>query len=220
MSGVAIEGIIYDWDGLLVDTEDIWFQGCQQVCAEFGVEITEEHRLDLMRSDLSVYLVDRFRLPITADELRPTLYQFVDEALEDDIPLLPGARQSIDILGPRYPLAIGTGSRTSQVETCLTRLGLRDRFAVVVGADQVENGKPAPDIYLKAAEALGLAPESCVALEDQPKGIQSAKAAGMTCIVVPNKSLPNADYSQADRIIPNLGHISLALIAEIESSRL
>jgi beta-phosphoglucomutase-like phosphatase (HAD superfamily) len=69
MSRAAVEGIIYDYDGLLVDTEDLWFRGCQQACAKFGVEIIEAHRQDLMRSQLSAYLVERFELPIDADRM-------------------------------------------------------------------------------------------------------------------------------------------------------
>lgn len=169
-----------------------------------------------MRSQLSAYLVKRFGLPVAADALRPELYGIVNGMLSDGIPLMPGAVHALDVLGELYPLAIGTGSRTHQVEAGLARLGLRDRFAAVVGSDQVEQGKPAPDIYLKAAADLGVASKNCAVFEDQPKGIQAAKAAGMLCVAVPNKYLPRADYSQADKIIPDLGAVSLALIREVE----
>ncbi|HSX05733.1 MAG TPA: HAD family phosphatase [Candidatus Saccharimonadales bacterium] len=212
-----IEAIIYDYDGLLVDTEDVWFRACQSVCAPFGVSITEKHRLDLMRSGLSAYLVEQFKLPIEADELRPTLYGVVDAMLADGIPLMPGAVQSIDLLGARYPLAIGTGARTHQVERGLARVGIRERFRAVIGSDQLFNGeplrgKPAPDIFLKAAYELGAEPAACLVLEDQPKGVAAARAGGMRCIAVPNRFLVDADYSEATRVIPHLGAISLELI--------
>lgn len=218
MNDVKIEAVVYDYDGLLVDTEDAWFRACQRVCALYEVAVTEEHRLDLMRSQLTAYLVERFELPIRADELRPELYRTVNEILGDTIQTLPGAIESIDLLGQHYPLAIGTGSRTSQVEQGLARLGIRDRFTTVVGSDQVANGKPAPDTYLRVAENLGVLPAACVILEDNPNGVQSAKTAGSSCIAVPNKLLSNADYSQADLVIPSLGHISIALIHQLESS--
>ncbi len=213
----AIEAVIYDYDGLIVDTEDVWFRACQKVCGSYGVQVGEEHRLDLMRSRLSEYLVDRFALPTSGEELRVVLYGEVDDMMKDGIPVLPGAKQSIDRLGAVYPLAIGSGSRLHRIESGLRRIGLRNRFKVLVGGDQVTHGKPAPDIYLKAAADLGVDPEACAVFEDQPKGIQAAKAAGMRCIAVPNQMLRGVDYSHADLVIPHLGKVSVGMIQDLAS---
>jgi len=214
---MAIEAVVFDWDGLVVDTENAWFQACQRVCAPHGVIITEEHRQDLMRSQLSAYLIDTFGLPVELEEFRPSLYAARDEILGGTVPLLPGATDSIDCLGSAMPLGVGTGARTFQVEGELAQLNLRDKFKAVVAADQVKRPKPEPDIYLEAANRLSVEPSDCVVLEDQPKGIKAAKAAGMICIAVPNKYLKGADYSEADVVVPHLGLVTVEFVQRLVS---
>lgn len=217
---VPVEAVIFDYDGLLVDSEEAWFQACRYTCEQYGKEVPEEHRLDLMRSHLSLYLLERYELPATRPEVRKLLYGRFQE-LAKDIPLMDGAQYAVELLhNAGLPLAIGTGSDTAQVTEAVEQRGLDGFFDPIVGQDQVEHGKPEPDIYLRVAQLLGVAPEACLVFEDQPRGIRAAKAAGMLCIAVPNLHLGNQDYSQADAIISSLGEVSLELIQRVEASRL
>ncbi|MBI2592172.1 HAD family phosphatase [Candidatus Saccharibacteria bacterium] len=215
MSRKSVEAIIFDYDGLLVDTENFWFEACRQVCSIYGVQITEEHRLDLMRSGLSAYLVESFFLPDSSDAIHSKIHAVFHQLTGGVIDLMPGVKPALKALDRHYPLAIGTGARTSLVQEDLSRLPLLDYFKVIVGSDQVARGKPEPDIYLRVAELLGTEPSFCVVFEDSPKGVQAAKAAGMLCIAVPNRYLKGIDYSQADRVINNLGQVSLQLLRQL-----
>lgn len=212
----GIEAIVFDYDGLLVDTENFWFEACQQVCAAYGVVVTEEYRLDLMRSGLSAYLIETFGLDDPIEIVRPRLHAAFQRMTGGSIDVMPGVDKALKTYGSQYQLAVGSGSHTRDVENGLIRLSLSNRFEVIVGSDQVDQGKPQPDIYLKVAELLQIQPSACVVFEDQPKGVKAAKAAGMICVAVPNKYLKNANYSQADRIITDLGQASLKLIRELE----
>jgi beta-phosphoglucomutase-like phosphatase (HAD superfamily) len=125
---------------------------------------------------------------------------------------MPGANLAILELLPEYRLAVGSGSQTYQVEQSLKRHGLLRFFHTIVGQDQVLNGKPEPDIYQRVAMLEGVHPSRCFVLEDQPKGVEAAKRAGMKCIAVPNKHLKEEDFSAADLVIPSLGHLTLGVI--------
>lgn len=199
-----IKAIIFDYDGLLVDTDNIWFQSSVKLCKEYGVTIQEKDREDLMRGNLSEYLVQKYALPDPKEVIKPKLEGLFDGITKNGINALPGAIDLVKRLSKKYPLAVASGTRTPRLSASLKRLGIYDCFQVVIGNEQVWHGKPAPDIFLKAAKELQVDPESCLVFEDQPKGLEAAKAASMFCIVVPNKHLKGIDYAKADKVIKNL----------------
>ncbi len=210
-----IKAIIFDYDGLLVDTDNIWFQSCIKLCKEYGVTIPQEDREDLMRGNLSEYLVQKYALPDPKEVIKPKLADLFDGITKNGISVLPGAIELVKKLSKKYPLAVASGTNTKRLSASLKTLGIYNCFQVVIGIDQVKNGKPAPDTFLKAAEELHVDPKNCLVFEDQPKGLEAAKAASMFCIVVPNKHLKGIDYAKADKVIKSLTLVTDDIIQEI-----
>jgi HAD superfamily hydrolase (TIGR01509 family) len=214
-----IKAIIFDYDGLLVDTEDLWFQSCRKLCGEYGVELTEQNREELMRSGLSAYLVQRFSLPDSVEVIKAKLNGIFNDLTKNGVRPLPGAIELVRNLSKKYPLAIASGSHRETILATLRSLEILDCFKVVVGIKEVVNGKPAPDLFLKAAEELKVNPKDILVFEDQPKGLAGARAASMHCIVIPNKYLQNMDYSRADMVVESLELITDELIQELGKER-
>jgi HAD superfamily hydrolase (TIGR01509 family) len=106
------------------------------------------------------------------------------------LPLLPGAREAVERAAAAFPLGLASSSNRAVFEKVLELAGLADRFSATVSSEEVERGKPAPDVYLEAARRLGVVPERCAAVEDSHAGIRSAKSAGMRVIAIPNASYP------------------------------
>lgn len=211
-------GVVFDFDGVLVDSEGLWHRAYSQVLAEFGVTVSRE---DYAREWVSLgrgpeIAVERFRLPVTPDELRrrrtPLVERFV---LEDGVPM-PGVPEALERLGARWPLAVATNSWDRVVRGFLEKHGLLRHFTGgLVTKECYPRPKPAPDAYLAAAAALGLPPERCVVVEDAEKGVQAASAAGARCIAVPNWWTEEGDLSAADRILRSLDEVTPELVQAV-----
>lgn len=199
-----IKAIIFDYDGLLVDTDGLWFEASKELCREYGVVVHESDRSDLMRGSLSQYLINKYKLPVTQEVTRPKLNAIFDRLTKGEIIALPGAIDLVKHLSKKFPLAAASGTRKERLSASLKTLGIFDCFNVIIGNDEVKYGKPSPEIYIKAANELKVSPKDCLVFEDQPKGLAAAKGANMYCIVIPNKNLKNIDYSQADKIFKSL----------------
>jgi len=184
-----IDAILWDNDGLLVDSETVFFEMTRRFFADAGLMIDEEfwgieylgnarHSGELARE-----------LGLAEELVRPLLDQrnaaFV-ERLQQPVPLMPKVRETIEALSSTVRLAVVTGSDRDKVMLMHAAHGLLDHFEVIVTGDEVENPKPHPEPYLKAMELLGVEPERCLAVEDSRRGLDSAVAAGLRCIAVPN----------------------------------
>ena len=155
-------------------------------------------------------LVKRFRLQRSFEYYRDRYDAEILRHYRKSAVLLPGAAWLVDELLRRgMRLAVASSSRTEWVEVCLATLGLLSKFHAIVTGDMVKHGKPDPEIYLKAAAALGFAPERCLAIEDAPKGVQSAYRAGMTVVAVDTPYTAGLDISEADARIPSLDRFDL-----------
>src|SRR5262249_29624378 len=137
----------------------------------------------------AAYLHDRLAVPLSPEQIS-SVAAFVDERYANELPLLPGARDAVLRLGDRWPLGLASSSNRPIIARLRHASGLRSRFATTVSSEEVERGKPAPDVYLSAATRLGAAPERCVAIEDSTNGIGSAAAAAMAVVAVPNRRFP------------------------------
>lgn len=204
------KGAIFDMDGVLVDSEKLYMRFWQEACASFGFELTYEMALSL-RSNSPEAAIPKFLRWFGAsadyhairERRRKMMAAFIDA---NGVELKPGAREILDFLKENgIKTALATSSPTKRARHYLAPHGLYDRFDAVVSGEEVVHSKPAPDIYLTAAAALGLAPEECIAVEDSPSGILSAKAAGCFTVMVPDLSQPDESLREMiDFLAPTL----------------
>jgi HAD superfamily hydrolase (TIGR01509 family) len=198
--------VVFDMDGLLLDTEVLWQRAEAELFRRHGAEYTIADALAVMGTSFDVtarYFAERLGQPAErgaalVDELRVLML----EELRREVNARPGAVELVERLRSRIPLALASNSSRTLVDAALQTAGLTDAFDHIVTADDVAHPKPAPDLYLLACERLGVAPARALALEDTAPGIAAAKAAGLTCIAVPQ--FAETDASAADRVIDSL----------------
>jgi HAD superfamily hydrolase (TIGR01509 family) len=202
----ALAAAVFDHDGLTLDTEQAWTRAEKALFANHGATFTLDHKRDLLGSSRAVAAARIERhlgLPGRGEALMDELHELVMDELQRGAPPMPGAVALLAALRARgVPVGLASNSATDFVDRALAGAGLRDAFDAVLTADRVARPKPAPDVYLAAAEALGAPPERCVALEDSQTGVAAARAAGMTVVGVP--SLPGVALDAADLVAPSL----------------
>lgn len=201
-------------DGVLVDGEPLHFRAINELLAEEGKSISLEAYKPYMGTKAGWReMVADLGLSRPAGAYSDRYNELILRQYRTESAALPGAIELVNVLAGALPLAVCSSSRKSWVETCLDRLGIADAFRVVVTGSDVDAGKPAPDIYLEAAARLAIAPADCLAIEDAPAGIQSAKAAGMTCWAVRTEYTRDLDLPPCDRVLESLTEITFDEIA-------
>lgn len=211
-----IKAVIFDMDGLLLDTEGIYTEVTQMIADRYGRTYdwgVKQHIIGRGALDLAEFLVKALELPITAQEFL-TVREPLLKARFPMAQSMPGAEALVRHLKAHHiPIAVGTSSSAHSFEQKTTLHGeWFDLFDAIVTADDPEVGaaKPAPDIFLAAARRLDVAPEDCLVFEDSPFGVTAAKAANMTAIAVPDEAMADSKYHHADQIIRKLADFDLA----------
>jgi len=202
-------------DGVLADSEPVYFTAMQSVLALLGVTITDEHQRDVMGSSIENtwrYLAETFRLEGPLDPYVEAYDLQLRRLLTQVHEPLPGVRDLIAALNQRnVPIAVASSSIPEWIDALLGGLGLRDAFAVAVSAREAGASKPAPDVYLLAAQRLNAHPARCIAIEDTPTGIASAKAAGMFAVHTRSASSAFPPLEAADLVLDSLKDFPLSL---------
>ncbi len=213
-----LQAIAFDFDGVLVDSEPLHFRALAQVGKTIGFSLDwERYCRDIIGYDDR----DAFRammrernLPEDEQQLADLCdrkQEAIDQLIAAGVPMIPGARALLDEIDkagqPR--IAIASGATARDIEQMLAGLKLRDRFRVVISADDVMHSKPHPRTYALAAECLGVAPQHCLAIEDTPAGLQSARDAGLMTLGLATSG-PAALLHRAQRVVPDLTHVTLA----------
>ena len=212
--------VIFDLDGLLANTEPIWSKSTQLLLSRRGKTFDPALKPRFMgRHPLEVagLLAAHYGLQQNAaDLLEERLVILRQLYAERPIAAMPGALALVKALGQAaVPLAVASGSPLFLVQTVLERLELSESFAVQLGSDQVERGKPHPDLFLLAADRLGVAPPTCVVLEDAPAGVDAARAAGMAVAAVPSKDVPRDQVAHADLVLGSLEAVTPATLCRL-----
>ncbi len=210
-----IKAILFDLDGLMVDSEPHSLASWEAVLAERGVkldQLTIESILGLRIDATARTLIDKYHLPDTVQGLAEAKTEYQVTHLDGNVNPMSGLIELLDEIDRRgLKKAVASSGIRRYVETVLRVNGLLDRFSVIITGDQVAHGKPAPDVFLAAANDLNVAPEHCLVLEDAPAGVQAAKAAGMLCIAVPDHSVAWLDLSQANKVVASLHDVRTLL---------
>ena len=215
MSGAAIQAVIFDLDGLLVVSEPLQLRAWDAYLRQHGAALTPallQRMLGLRLVDSAALVQRELRLPVAVQDVVRDRDELFLASVPGNIHAMPGAGKLVDTLhahGTR--LALATSGHRRYVDLALAGAGLRGVFEVEVTGELVEHGKPAPDTYLRACELLHLPPAACLALEDAPNGVASAKAAGLWCIAVPDPMAERAQFSAADAIVRSLDEVVDAL---------
>ncbi|MDQ6853094.1 MAG: HAD family phosphatase [Actinomycetota bacterium] len=212
--------VVFDLDGVLIDSEQVWNKAREELVRERGGTWHEHATADMMgmsSKEWSRYMHDRLGVPMEPAAINDEVVRRVMSIYEQGLPLLPHAVDTVRELAARWPLGLASSSNRPIIELVLERSGLAPCFAVVVSSEEVDRGKPAPDVYLAVARGLGVDPKDCVAIEDSTNGIKSAVAAGMRTIAVPNPHFPPADDALATAavVVQSLAEVTPELVASL-----
>lgn len=226
---MTLQAVIFDCDGVLVDTEPLHYKAFQEVLAPLGLGFDYDHYLDryIGFDDRDAFLeaFDEAGRSITTEELAALVEakgKALLRTLAGGITTFPGVVECIRGLAARgVPLAVASGALKHEVLAFIEALGLAGVFSVIVTADEVKRSKPDPESYLAALDRIrssfglnGLDPSQCVAIEDTPAGIQSARGAGLTVVAVTN-SFPREYLLEADHILDNLSRLDFSQLSKI-----
>lgn len=213
MNKQNIKGILFDLDGVLFASEYYQWQGWVEPLRKYGIELTQEMYLNYAGKNgklIDQELIKDFKLNLNEGDLlaqkNPLLEKWFNEK---PIPLMPFAKEAVEFFvnNPKFKLGLCSGGPNKEIITKLQKNDFVKYFSVIVGADNVKNSKPAPDIYLAGAEKLGLLPQDCLAIEDTQYGLEAAKASGAYCFVVPNEYSIKQNFTKADGVFNSLKEI-------------
>jgi HAD superfamily hydrolase (TIGR01509 family) len=213
----VIEAVVFDLDGILLQSEEVWDTVRGRYVRERGGRYDEEVQRAMMgmsAPEWSRFLHEEAGVADDPETINREVVQRMLEAYRRELPLLPGAADAVRRAAVAFPLALASSSNREVFEEVLELAGLADCFRATVSSEEVERGKPAPDVYLDAARRLGVPADRCAAVEDSHAGIRSAKAAGMRVVAIPNASYPPDEeaLALADAVVRSLDDLTVEVL--------
>jgi HAD superfamily hydrolase (TIGR01509 family) len=213
----VIAAVVFDLDGVIVDSEQVWDEVRERYTRDSGGTYTDAATRDMMgmsAPEWSRYMAEELRVPGTPEEINTAVVERMLERYGEAPPVIPGAVDAVRSIAAGWPTAIASSSNPELIEVVLRVSGLADVIRVAVSSQEVPRGKPAPDVYLEAARRLEVDPRACVAVEDSHNGIRSAHAAGMKVVAVPNQHFPpDAEaLALADAVVDSVAQLTPELI--------
>ena len=213
-----IDAVVFDLDGILIDSEHVWDEVRQQLAEDRGGRWHAEASRDMMgmsSPEWSRYMHDVIGLSEPPGEIKAEVVHRMELVYRERLPLIPGAVEAVERLAARWPLGLASSSNRELIDFALDVSGLDRWFAATVSSEEVPRGKPSPDVYLEAARRLGVAPERCAAVEDSENGIRSAKAAGMLTVAIPNPQYPPGEVAlaKADVVLDSVAGLTPEVLA-------
>ena len=187
--------VVLDLDGVVVDTEEVWDRERRAYVSQHGGTWTDtatRAMQGMSSAEWSRYLVQELGADGDPAEVSRAVARMVVAEVQRELPLLPGAVRAVNALATEFTLGLASSANREVIDAVLDGAGITERFAATVSSEEVERGKPAPDVYLEAARRIGVDPTACVAVEDSSNGLRSAHAAGMIVIATPNHAFPPA----------------------------
>ena len=210
----AITAVVFDLDGVLLDSEQLWDEVREDLARERGGRWHDRAQADMMgmsSPEWSRYMHDVIGLTESPDAINAEVVRRLLARYRESLPLVVGAVEVVERLSARWPLGLASSSNREVIDAVLDAAGIAERFTATVSSEEVAHGKPAPDVYLEAARRLGANPTQCVAIEDSRNGIRSAHAAGMRVIAIPNAHFPPSEdtLASADAIVASLDELTV-----------
>ena len=214
-----IEAVIFDLDGVLLETEEVWDDVRASLVRERGGRWHEGAQGDMMGMsslEWSRYMHDELGLRERPEEISAEVVRRMLARYRERLPLIDGAVEAVERLARRWPLGLASSSNRELIDAALEAGGLARFFVVAVSSEEVSRGKPSPDVYLEAARRLEVDPVRVAAVEDSASGLRSALAAGMRVIAIPNRAFPpdEAALAAADVVLESVNHLTEAVVEQ------
>ena len=209
---MSVAAVVFDLDGVLVDSEQLWDRARRELVEERGGAWRDDATgamMGMSSREWSRYMHDELRVDLEPAEISAAVVAKLEQLYREQLPLLPGARAAVLALAEHWPLGLASSANREVIDLVLELAELEDSFAVTVSSEEVPRGKPAPDVYLEAARRLALTATDCAAVEDSTNGLRAAAAAGMRVIALPNRTFPPAEDALrlADVVIGSLDEL-------------
>jgi HAD superfamily hydrolase (TIGR01509 family) len=219
-----IEAVVFDLDGLLLDTEQVWDEVREGITRERGGRWHERAQADMMgmsSTEWSRYMHDVLGLSEPPEQLNRLVVERMQGRYRERLPVIDGAVEAVRRIGARWPLGLASSSNRPLIDAALSGMGIGELFRATVSSEEVERGKPAPDVYLETAHRLGVEPANAVAIEDSGSGIGSARDAGMRVVAIPNPHFPPPEdvLADADLVLDGLAELTTDAVESASSRR-
>jgi HAD superfamily hydrolase (TIGR01509 family) len=217
----VIEAVVFDLDGVLVDSEQVWDEVREALAHERGGRWHERAQADMMgmsSPEWSRYMHDVIGLPESPEEINDEVVRRMQDRYAAELPVLPGAVDAVRRLAGTFRLGVASSSNRPLIDAVLAGTGLAGLFEATVSSEEVQRGKPEPDVYLEAARRLGVEPGRAAAVEDSANGIRSAHAAGLRVLAIPNTRYPPAAdaLGLADRVLASIADLTPAAVSDAD----
>jgi HAD superfamily hydrolase (TIGR01509 family) len=217
-SGQAVAAVIFDLDGVLLESEQLWNAAKRELTSRRGgtwSRSAERDMLGMSSTEWSRYMHERLGVPLDPQEISREVVAILAQRYRDELPLIAGAEEAVRRLAARWPLGLASSANREIIELVLELTGWKDLFVATTSSEEVAHGKPAPDVYLQTARRLGADPSCCVAVEDSDAGIRSALAAGLAVVAIPNRAYPPdpATLARAGVVLSSLSGLDAAAVA-------
>jgi HAD superfamily hydrolase (TIGR01509 family) len=193
---MRVTAVVLDLDGVVVDTEEVWDRERRAYVDQHGGTWTDaatRAMQGMSSAEWSRYLTQELGAEGDPPDVSRAVAKMVVEEVQRELPLLPGAVRAVNALAASFTLGLASSANREVIDAVLDGAGITERFAATVSSEEVERGKPAPDVYLEAARRIGVDPTACAAVEDSSNGLRAAHAAGMIVIATPNHAFPPSD---------------------------
>jgi HAD superfamily hydrolase (TIGR01509 family) len=210
------KAVVFDMDGVLVDSETLWDAARERVASQLGGHWSDSAQRDMMgmsSTEWSSYMHDELGVPEEPRRINATVVARMEDLYRESLPLIPGATAAVRRFAGR-PLAVASSANRPLIDLALDLAGISDLFGTTVSSEEVPRGKPAPDVYLEAARRLGVEPRTCAAVEDSHNGILAARSAGMRVIAIPNRVFPPGEdaLAAADVVLQSIRELGPAVV--------
>ena len=217
---MSVRAVVFDLDGVIIDSEEVWEEVRRGYVAEHGGEFrpdTQQRLMGMSTPEWARYLAEDLGVGRPPERVATDVLDRMAERYRAEVPLIPGAVDAVHRIAARFPVALASSSARVLIDRVLESAGLAGVFRATLSTEEVPRGKPAPDVFLTAAERLGADPADCAAIEDSSNGLRAAAAAGMAVICVPHGVYPPAEDALAgtDLVVKSLDELTVEAIAAL-----